>query len=335
MEEHPKETLDPCRTVVRRGGRSFDNVERIAVYDAHVAVRFSNGSCKRYRIGEVSLEENMLEDPRPKNVFAYLRALASTDELLNERTERPILEERYDGIGAVASGTVLSCYLSGECLGSQQDDPAPLIYPFGLNASQKKAVERAFSDRLSVVQGLPERGRPRHSQHHRQQHNAGQNHGRRVEQRVGRRERCGQVGPERFGFRLRATGEGRNQGEVLREPTDYPDSLEAWDMASEDRERLLAEVGELVGGLGRAFKDRERLAEIDASIDAYEREYGYFKAYAESLAQEPSSSMIRASDGLLETSCVFGLGRSARRGGSFRWFSVPRLHQGFLRRVLP
>ena len=116
MEEHPKETLDPCRTVVRRGGRSFDNVERIAVYDAHVAVRFSNGSCKRYRIGEVSLEENMLEDPRPKNVFAYLRALASTDELLNERTERPILEERYDGIGAVASGTVLSCYLSGECL---------------------------------------------------------------------------------------------------------------------------------------------------------------------------------------------------------------------------
>ena len=159
MEEHPKETLDPCRTVVRRGGRSFDNVERIAVYDAHVAVRFSNGSCKRYRIGEVSLEENMLEDPRPKNVFAYLRALASTDELLNERTERPILEERYDGIGAVASGTVLSCYLSGECLGSQQDDPAPLIYPFGLNASQKKAVERAFSDRLSVVQGPPGTGK--------------------------------------------------------------------------------------------------------------------------------------------------------------------------------
>ena len=94
-------------------------------------------------------------------------------------------------------------------------------------------------------------------------------------------KRCGQVGPERFGFRLRA-GEGETKGGSS-EPTDLSDSLEAWDMASEDRERLLAEVSELVGGLGRPFKDRERLAEIDASIDAYEREYGYFKAYAESL----------------------------------------------------
>lgn len=284
MEEHPKETLDPCRTVVRRGGRSFDNVERIAVYDAHVAVRFSNGSCKRYRIGEVSLEENMLEDPRPKNVFAYLRALASTDELLNERTERPILEERYDGIGAVASGTVLSCYLSGECLGSQQDDPAPLIYPFGLNASQKKAVERAFSDRLSVVQGPPGTGKTQTilniiANNIMQDRTTAvvSNNVSAVENVVDK------LGRNDLDFVCALLGRGETKEKFFGNQPTYPDSLEAWDMASEDRERLLAEVSELVGGLGRAFKDRERLAEIDASIDAYEREYGYFKAYAESL----------------------------------------------------
>ncbi len=49
--------------------------------------------------------------------------------------------------------------------------------------------------------------------------------------------------------------------------------------------RLIAEVRELVSGLGRALEDRGRLAEIEASIIAYEREYEYFKDYAESLGK--------------------------------------------------
>ena len=114
-------------------------------------------------MNEVSLEKDVLADPRPKNVFEYLRALASTDELLNEKTDRPVLEERYDGVGAVASSTMLSCYLSGDVPGSQQNDPATLIYPFGLNASQKTAVERAFSDSSAWCRGLLERGKPRRS----------------------------------------------------------------------------------------------------------------------------------------------------------------------------
>lgn len=55
-EVHSRETRDPRSRVVRRSGWAFDNVERIAMYDGYLAVRFSNGSCKVYAMNEVSLD---------------------------------------------------------------------------------------------------------------------------------------------------------------------------------------------------------------------------------------------------------------------------------------
>lgn len=291
MEVRPKEAPDPRWTVVRRNGRALDNVERIAVYDAHVAVRFSNGSDKRYRIGEVSLEGNSLKDSRSKNVFSYLRALASTDELLNEKTGRPVLEERYDGIGAVASGTVLSCYLSGDYPEPRQDDPASLIYPFGLNASQKIAVERAFSDTLSVVQGPPGTGKTQTILNI-IANNIMQNRTTAVvSNNISAVENVvDKLGRNDLDFVCALLGKSKTKEEFFESQPAYPGSLEAWGIASEDRERLLVEVGELVSGLRQALEDRERIAEIDASITAYEREYRYFKAYAKSLGTETIES---------------------------------------------
>ena len=285
-EVHPRETRDPRSTVVRRSGWAFDNVERIAMYDGYLAVRFSNGSCRVYAMNEVSLEKDVLADPRPKNVFEYLRALASTDELLNEKTDRPVLEERYDGVGAVASSTMLSCYLSGDVPGSQQNDPATLIYPVGLNASQKTAVERAFSDRLSVVQGPPGTGKTQTIL------NIIANNimqGRTtavVSNNVSAVENVAdKLGRNDVGFVCALLGRSKIKKEFFGNQPAYPHDLKAWGIASEERERLIAEVRELVSGLGRALEDRGRLAEIEASIIAYEREYEYFKDYAESLGK--------------------------------------------------
>lgn len=287
-EVRPKERRDPSRTVVRKNGRAFDNVERIAVYDAHVAVRFSNGSSKTYAINEVSLEGNALEDPRAKNVFGYLRALASTDEeLINNKTGRPVLEERYAGIGAVASDTMLSFYLSGDDPGYQQDDRKSLIYPFGLNASQKKAVERAFSDRISVVQGPPGTGKTQtilniiaNNVMQGRTTAVVSNNASAVENVVDK------LGRSDVDFVCALLGKSDAKKKFIENQPGYPDALETWGMVSEDRERLLAEVGQLVSGLGQAFEDRERLAEVDALTAAYEREYEYFKAYAADLGAE-------------------------------------------------
>lgn len=283
-EVRPVEMKDPQRTIVRRSGRTFDNVERIAVYDGHLVVRFSNGSCKRYAINEVSLEKNVLTDPRSKSVFEYLRTLASTDELVNEETERSVLGGRYDGIGAVASGTILSCYLSGDDPGPQQGGSKPLIFPFGLNASQKVAVEHAFTDRLSVVQGPPGTGKTQTilniiANNILQDRTTAvvSNNASAVENVVDK------LGRNNLGFICALLGKSESKEKFIANQPVYPRDLKTWGMTSKDRTRLLAEVGALVSGLDRALEDRKRLAEIDALTTAYEREYEYFKAYMASL----------------------------------------------------
>lgn len=288
----PRGTLDPEKTVVRKDGRAFDRIDRIAVYDGCIGIRFSNGASRVYADDVVSLEENVLQDPRPRNVFDYLREVAATDGLVNERTRRPILEERYERIGSVSSGTVLSCYLSGSDPGGRAEPTEPLIYPFGLNASQKTAVERAFSRTLSVIQGPPGTGKTQtilnivaNNIMLGKTTAVVSNNASAVENVV---EKLGHSGLD---FVCALLGRGPAKEEFIGNQPGYPQALSDWSMPREDLQRLLGEVDGLVRGLTKALEDRTALAETEASIAAFEREHDYFKAYTAWREDVPARSV--------------------------------------------
>ena len=54
--------------------------------------------------------------------------------------------------------TALYAYLNGRTAACDVDNVA-LVYPFGCNASQKLAVQRALGNRVSVVEGPPGTGK--------------------------------------------------------------------------------------------------------------------------------------------------------------------------------
>lgn len=63
-----------------------------------------------------------------------------------------------ESIRHIPQGSVLENYIVGQTR-EVTDRPHLLIYPFGCNSSQKKAVENAFSKSLSVIQGPPGTGK--------------------------------------------------------------------------------------------------------------------------------------------------------------------------------
>ena len=67
----------------------------------------------------------------------------------------------YEKVEFVDTDTAAACYLNPNKHKPMRLKHADLIYPFGCNASQKKAVAAAFEHQMSVIQGPPGTGKTR------------------------------------------------------------------------------------------------------------------------------------------------------------------------------
>lgn len=70
-----------------------------------------------------------------------------------------ILSMQYERIQTVSEETVLACYLEPGRQPKTVPLPETIIYPFGLNQSQKIAIENALSSQISIIQGPPGTGK--------------------------------------------------------------------------------------------------------------------------------------------------------------------------------
>ena len=66
---------------------------------------------------------------------------------------------QYKYLSRVPDASVLAAYLMPGSPLVESETPGPLIYPFGTNASQKAAVEKAFRSQVTIVQGPPGTGK--------------------------------------------------------------------------------------------------------------------------------------------------------------------------------
>ena len=84
----------------------------------------------------------------------YLRQAASINELKSEEGE-VLLEKQYEKLSFVGKDTALAVYLNPTKYKIRTYNKCNLIFPFGGNASQFKAVENALCGQISVIQGPP------------------------------------------------------------------------------------------------------------------------------------------------------------------------------------
>ena len=104
------------------------------------------------------VSRSVLEDSRASDVLLYLKEVSFVNPIADEEGNR-LLAKRYRQIDFVDEKSALARYLSGKNDESVSEKPSFIIYPFGCNKSQKKAVENALSNKLSVVQGPPGTGK--------------------------------------------------------------------------------------------------------------------------------------------------------------------------------
>ncbi len=66
---------------------------------------------------------------------------------------------QYDKIQQVSEDTVLASHLASQKGVKMPQMPETVIYPFGLNQSQKLAVEKVFPSKISIIQDSPGTGK--------------------------------------------------------------------------------------------------------------------------------------------------------------------------------
>lgn len=136
--------------------------------DVELLIRYRNGNYYLKLVGEdgvvckneeLSINKKCLSDSESKSVFKYLKELATLSTLKNDKDEL-LLVKKYEGLWDLSDRSVLSCYLNPSCFElNKQESKDTVIFPFGCNGSQYKAVINAFSNRISVIQGPPGTGK--------------------------------------------------------------------------------------------------------------------------------------------------------------------------------
>ncbi|MBF0586048.1 AAA family ATPase [Prosthecochloris sp. N3] len=133
------------------------DVDEILRFDTWVKIFHRNGNSRCHRFSELSLQQLPSSNGRNPDILAYCRELAQTAAL---RTDdgKSLLAMKYEHLEIVPGQSVLSSFLQARPPASDRFS-SELIFPFGCNMSQKKAVQKAIENPVSLVQGPPGTGK--------------------------------------------------------------------------------------------------------------------------------------------------------------------------------
>ena len=109
-----------------------------------------------YCKSRVTFQNSCLNAKQPKAVFGYLKELSSYLNIMDDG--RALLFEQYEKLKKVNENSILSTYLSGSPIAKNKNEEI-LLFPFGLNLSQKEAVKRALENSISIIEGPPGTGK--------------------------------------------------------------------------------------------------------------------------------------------------------------------------------
>lgn len=157
------EWFDPTHCKVVVDGALQNSVKEIWKFvcgtKCYWRIVYGNGYMREGDDDKMIVSTSCLGEEKSRDTFAYLKNVAIINPLGKEKNGNGILADLYEQVEYVDSETVAACYLNPNKYNPRSMKHADLIYPFGCNASQKKAVTTAFEHQISVVQGSPGTGK--------------------------------------------------------------------------------------------------------------------------------------------------------------------------------
>ncbi|WP_304067855.1 AAA domain-containing protein [Pedobacter glucosidilyticus] len=219
------------------------------------------------------------------SVFNYLKEIANTVGLKTEEGNN-ILSKSYDSITEITENCVLSNFLNGYLPEGDIPLTNPNFFPFGFNLSQKKALETAFSNKLSVIEGPPGTGKTQTILNIIA--NAVLN-GKTVAVVSSNNSATKNVYEklEKNGIEFIAAllGSSQNKKEFIDSQKEIPD-LSNFNLTDEDKTEIKTRTTALVQELSENLEKKNELALLKLELDHIETEYQYFiERYKDKIAK--------------------------------------------------
>lgn len=148
-------TLD--ERIALKNGAFLSGAIKIQHFGQYCRVIYKTEYQEIVKASEVQIVESALRIKETKDRFEYLKQIAEKTGLVVNGTN--ILAKNYARIDMVREDSVLAAFLSGKYEEKRTSNAAPIVYPFGFNLSQKKAIDNALNHRISIIEGPPGTGK--------------------------------------------------------------------------------------------------------------------------------------------------------------------------------
>lgn len=146
-----------------KGEDNTSNVREFERIGDKYKVVFNSGKAFTYNAVNVKIVESILKQTKPRDIFEYLEKIVEKIGIrtnLGDGKELNVLSYHFSDLGFIDKNSLLGHFLSGTRPISDTDKSLNQeIYPFGFNASQKKAVECALKHPISIIEGPPGTGK--------------------------------------------------------------------------------------------------------------------------------------------------------------------------------
>lgn len=283
--------ISPKGFLITVKGAPVDQVEEILDFGPVCRILRSGRAPLSVGKEEIEFQRNCLQGKRQQNVFAYFKETAAAVSLVAEDGLN-ILSAQYERIRHVGDAAVLACYLNLDKKPENRTLPETIIYPFGLNQSQKTAVENALSSQVSIIQGPPGTGKTQTILNIianvvrngktvavvSNNNSATLN----VAEKLEKKE---------LSFLTAFLGSRKNKERFLENQTGrYPDMTE-WAMDREEKLLLEQQVTDLSRELREMLDGKNRIAAIEQELLQLVPEEHYFGEYYDTYAQAPADEL--------------------------------------------
>lgn len=270
--------------LIKKEGKKFYDIDYIEEF-THRTKTFWRIVGKKGHISEYNREDlevgiSCLKDRTARGVFTYLQRIADGNSLLGE-DGTPLLRRQYQRLTHIDDTSAAACYLNPKTFRPQSFPHGTLIYPFGCNASQKKAVECAFGHQVSVIEGPPGTGKTQTIL------NIAANivcRNQTVLIVSNNNAAIGNVAEKlekrHYGFMTAQLGSVKNWEKfVTLQAIDkiYPKELQSWRNKEADNEMFLRRLEQLTRNLCQLFEKQEVLARLKQEYDDLQLEQRHFE----------------------------------------------------------
>jgi len=155
--ENPTEVnINSC--IIFSNGKQLFKISKILDFKSHLKVFFEDGSYRLYDKKHIKIEKNCLNDNRVNSVLEYLKNLAERLNNSDDKEEVGFLNKQYKKMTFISEDSVLSKYLSSGIIDTFENK-STIIFPFGFNLSQEKALKNALTNQISIIEGPPGTGK--------------------------------------------------------------------------------------------------------------------------------------------------------------------------------